>query len=89
MEPVVEPIEAVETSSVGSFVYKFNEEDSTVTRVEVEIGLASDSQYQIVEGLSAGDKIVQNQSSALQEIAEEGKKVAATPYEIPSDEAAV
>lgn len=86
---VVVPIEAVETSSVGSFVYKFNEEDSTVTRVEVEIGLASDSQYQIVEGLSAGDKIVQNQSSALQEIAEEGKKVAATPYEIPSDEAAV
>lgn len=86
---VVVPIEAVETSSVGSFVYKFNEEDSTVTRVEVEIGLASDSQYQIVEGLSAGDKIVQNQSSDLQEIAEEGKKVAATPYEIPSDEAAV
>ncbi|MBQ2963943.1 MAG: hypothetical protein IJE14_04710 [Clostridia bacterium] len=86
---VVVPIEAVETSSVGSFVYKFNEEDSTVTRVEVEIGLASDSQYQIVEGLSVGDKIVQNQSSDLQEIAEEGKKVAATPYEIPSDEAAV
>ena len=43
----------------------------------------------LVEGLSAGDKIVQNQSSALQEIAEEGKKVAATPYEILSDEAAV
>ncbi|MBQ7100146.1 MAG: hypothetical protein IJN81_00835 [Clostridia bacterium] len=86
---VVVPIEAVETSSVGSFVYKFNEEDSTVTRVEVEIGLASDTQYQIVSGLSEGDKIVQNQSSALQEIAEEGKKVATTPYEIPSDEAAV
>lgn len=88
-DAVVVPIEAVETSSVGNFVYKFNEETNTVSRVEVEIGLASDTQYQIVSGLSEGDKIVQNQSSALQEIAEEGKKVAATPYENPTDEAAV
>lgn len=88
-DAVVVPIEAVETSSAGSFVYKFNEETNTVSRVEVEIGLASDTQYQIVSGLSEGDKIVQNQSSALQEIAEEGKKVAATPYENPTDEAAV
>ena len=86
---VVVPIEAVETSSAGNFVYKFNEETNTVSRVEVEIGLASDTQYQIVSGLSEGDKIVQNQSSALQEIAEEGKKVVATPYENPTDEAAV
>lgn len=86
---VVVPIEAVETSSVGSFVYKFDEETNTVSRVEVEIGLASDTQYQVVSGLSEGDKIVQNQSSALQEIAEEGKKVVATPYENPTDEAAV
>ncbi len=88
-DAVVVPIEAVETSSVGNFVYKFNEETNTVSRVEVEIGLASDTQYQIVSGLSEGDKIVQNQSSALQEIAEEGKKVAATPYENSTDEAAV
>lgn len=88
-DAVVVPIEAVETSSAGSFVYKFNEETNTVSRVEVEIGLASDTQYQIVSGLSEGDKIVQNQSSALQEIAEEGKKVAATPYENSTDEAAV
>lgn len=88
-DAVVVPIEAVETSSVGNFVYKFNEETNTVSRVEVEIGLASDTQYQIVSGLSEGDKIVQNQSSALQEIAEEGKKVAATPYENSTDEVAV
>lgn len=86
---VVVPIEAVETSSAGNFVYKFDEKTNTVSRVEVEIGLASDTQYQVVSGLSEGDKIVQNQSSALQEIAEEGKKVAATPYEAQTNEAAV
>lgn len=86
---VVVPIEAVETSSAGSYVYKFDEESNTVSRVEVEIGLASDTQYQIVSGLFEGDKIVQNQSSSLKEIAEEGKKVVATPYENPTDEAAV
>ena len=86
---VVVPIEAVETSSAGNYVYKFNEEKNTVSRIEVEIGLASDTQYQIVSGVSEGDKIVQNQSSALLEIAEEGKKVVATPYESPTNEAAV
>ncbi|MBR3801836.1 MAG: hypothetical protein IKK37_00130 [Clostridia bacterium] len=84
---IVVPIEAVETSSAGNFVYKFDEESNTVSRIAVEIGLASDTQYQILSGLSEGDKIVQNQSSALQEIAEEGKKVVATPFESTSDEA--
>lgn len=78
---VVVPIEAVETSAAGSFIYKYNEKTETVSRVEVELGLASDTQYQIVSGCEAGEKIVQNQSTALQEIAQEGKKVAATPYE--------
>ncbi len=88
-DAVVVPIEAVETSSAGNFVYKFDEKTNTVSRVEVEIGLASDTQYQIVSGISVGDKIVQNQSSALQKIAEEGKKVAATPYVVQSEDAAV
>ncbi len=80
-DAVVVPIEAVETSASGSFVYKYDEETETVSRVEVEIGLASDTQYQIISGCEVGEKIVQNQSTALQEIAQEGKKVAATPYE--------
>lgn len=75
---VVVPIEAVETDDTGSYVYKFNEDDSTVTRVAVELGLATDTQYQVVSGCEAGDKIVQNQAIALKEIAEEGKKVAVT-----------
>ncbi len=75
---VVVPIEAVETDGTGSYIYKFNEDDSTVTRVPVELGLATDTQYQVVSGCKAGDKIVQNQATALKEIAEEGKKVAVT-----------
>ena len=78
---VVVPIEAVETSAAGNFIYKYDEKTETVSRVEVELGLASDTQYQIVSGCEAGEKIVQNQSTALQAIAQEGKKVAATPYE--------
>ncbi len=75
---VVVPIEAVETDDTGSYIYKFNENDSTVTRVAVELGLATDTQYQVVSGCEVGDKIVQNQALALKEIAEEGKKVAVT-----------
>ena len=77
-DAVVVPIEAVETDDKGSYVYKFNESDSTVTRVPVELGLATDTQYQVVSGCNVGDKIVQNQALALKEIAEEGKKVAVT-----------
>lgn len=78
---IVVPIEAVETSAMGSYIYKYDEDTETVSRVEVEIGLASDTQYQIISGCEVGEKIVQNQSTALQEIAQEGKKVSATPYE--------
>lgn len=75
---VVVPIEAVETDDTGSYVYKFDENNSTVSRVAVELGLATDTQYQVISGCSVGDKIVQNQAIALKEIAEEGKKVAVT-----------
>ncbi len=88
-DAVVVPIEAVETNSTGNFVYTYDEETKTVSRVEVEIGLSSDTHYQILSGVSVGDKIVQNQSSQLVEIAEEGKKVIATPYEMQNEEASV
>lgn len=88
-DAVVVPIEAVETNSTGNFVYIYDEETKTVSRVAVEIGLSSDTHYQILSGVSVGDKIVQNQSSQLLEIAEEGKKVNATPYEMQNEEASV
>jgi len=74
---VVVPIESVETDNTGSYIYLFNEKKSTVTRVPVELGLSTDTQYQVVSGCTAGDKIVQNPATALKAIAEEGEKVAA------------
>ncbi len=74
---IVVPIEAVETDETGSYVYLFNEDNSTVSRVMVELGLATDTQYQIVSGCAVGDKIVQNPATALKVIAEEGEKVIA------------
>ena len=74
---VVVPIESVETDDMGSYIYMFNEKKSTVTRVPVELGLSTDTQYQVISGCSAGDKIVQNPATALKAIAEEGEKVAA------------
>ncbi len=84
-EAVVVPIEAVETDDTGNYIYLFNENKDTVTRVPVELGLATDTQYQVVSGCAVGDKIVQNPATALKEIAEEGKKVAV----VYADDAAV
>lgn len=76
-ETVVVPIEAVETDDTGNYVYLFDETNETVTRVPVELGIATDTQYQVLSGCAAGDKIVQNPATTLQEIAAEGEKVAA------------
>jgi len=49
----------------GDYVFKYNKDKKTVEKVEVELGLASDTSYEIVSGVQAGDEIVQNQSSSL------------------------
>ncbi len=73
-DAVVVPIEAVLSDATGDYIFKYNEDNKTVEKVKVELGLASETQYQIVSGCAAGDKIVQNQSSSL----ESGAKVIAT-----------
>ena len=77
-DAVTIPIEAVETDDTGTYIYKLNDDNETVTRVAVELGLATDTHYEVVSGCSEGDKIVQNPATALKVIAEEGKKVAVT-----------
>ena len=75
---VTVPIEAVETDATGTYIYKLNSDGETVTRVPVQLGIATDTHYEIVSGCSKGDKIVQNPANTLKEIADEGKKVAVT-----------
>jgi len=75
---VTVPIEAVETDNTGTYIYKLNDDNETVTRVAVELGLATDTHYEVISGCSEGDKIVQNPATSLKEIAAEGEKVAVT-----------
>ncbi len=75
---VIVPIEAVETDDTGTYVYKLNADGETVTRVPVQLGIATDTHYEVVSGCNAGEQIVQNPANTLKEIAVEGKKVAVT-----------
>lgn len=54
----VVPIESIKLEKTGSYVYLYNEEDSTVTKTLIEIGATSDTSYQVISGLKTGDKII-------------------------------
>ena len=53
---LVLPYEYVQTDSEGDYVYVY--EDNTVVRKNVTIGIASSTEAQIIDGLSAGEKII-------------------------------
>lgn len=63
----VVPIESIKLEKTGSYVYLYNEEDSTVTKTLIETGAVSDSVYQVTSGLKAGDKIISAPSSDYEE----------------------
>ena len=47
----------------GTYVYKYNEGEKTVTKTRIETGAVSDTQYQVTSGLNVGDKIVATPAS--------------------------
>lgn len=61
------PIEAIVLEKDGTYVYKYNEEDETVTKTQIETGAVSDTAYEITSGLSIGDKIVSTPSNYEEE----------------------
>lgn len=63
----VVPIESIKLEKTGSYVYLYNEEDSTVTKTLIETGAVSDSAYEVKSGLKVGDKIVSAPSSTYEE----------------------
>lgn len=69
-DAVAVPMEAISYDGSENYVYVVNE-DNTVTRRPVTTGISSDTMYQIVSGVEAGEKIVRNPSSDL----EDGAKV--------------
>ena len=52
------PIESIVLEKEGSYVYKYDEEEGTVTKTKIEVGAHSDFAYEIKSGLAVGDKIV-------------------------------
>ena len=64
--PVV-PIESIILEKEGTYVYVYNEEEGTVTKTKIETGATSDTAYEIVSGISIGDKIVSTPASDYEE----------------------
>ena len=61
------PIESIILEKEGTYVYKYNEADETVTKTKIETGATSDTSYEIKSGLSIGDKIVSTPASDYEE----------------------
>lgn len=55
---VVVPIESLVLEKTGSYVWLYNDEDSTISKVQITTGATSDTLYEVTDGLQAGDKIV-------------------------------
>ncbi len=65
---LVVPVESIKLEKGGtSFVYLYNEEESTVTKTQIKTGAASTSVYEVTEGLKAGDRIVSAPESNYEE----------------------
>ncbi|MBR4241091.1 MAG: efflux RND transporter periplasmic adaptor subunit, partial [Eubacterium sp.] len=64
--PVV-PIESIILEKDGTYVYKYNEEEETVSKTKIETGATSDTAYEVVSGLSIGDKIVSTPAADYEE----------------------
>ncbi len=61
------PIESIALEKEGTYVYKYDEEEETVTKTKIETGATSDTAYEIKSGLSIGDKIVSTPASDYEE----------------------
>lgn len=72
-DAVAIPMEALSFDGSENYVYVLNA-DNTVTKRTVTTGIASDTMYQVLSGVEAGETVVRNPSSDL----EDGAKVEPT-----------
>ena len=61
------PIESIILEKDGTYVYKYDEVEETVTKTKIETGATSDTAYEIKGGLSIGDKIISTPASDYKE----------------------
>ena len=83
---VVIPIESLVLEKTGSYVWVYNEEESTISKVQIETGATSDTQYEVTDGLQAGDQIV-SAPSALNLAEDETENIKVKVVDKLSDEA--
>ncbi|MCR4615946.1 MAG: hypothetical protein K5756_07355 [Clostridiales bacterium] len=70
---IVVPIEALQYSNDATYVYLYDKGTKTVKKTEVETGIFSGTQYQIISGCKEGDVIVKSPSLTLKD----GEKIVA------------
>lgn len=63
----VVPIESIVLQKDGTYVYKYNEEESTVTKTQIETGAISDTAYEVTSGITEGDVIVATPATDYEE----------------------
>ena len=61
----VVPLEGIEIDGTSYYVYVYNEKSKTIEKRELEVGISSDTTYQIISGCQVGDKLVKNPTNAL------------------------
>lgn len=60
------PVEAIQyDNESGYFVFTYNEEEEIVNKTSVVVGLFDGSNYEVLEGLNVGDKIVRAPTLAM------------------------
>lgn len=62
------PVEAIQYDNEnGYFVFKYDEEEKIINRQTVVVGLFDGANYEVLDGLSVGDKIVRAPSLTMEE----------------------
>lgn len=52
------PISSLVLEKDGAYVFVYNEEEGTATKTRIETGVTSDTSYEVLSGVSVGDKII-------------------------------
>lgn len=69
---VIVPVEAIQhDNETGYYVFLYNEDEKVINKKPVVVGIFGGSTYEVVEGLSEGDKIVRAPTIAM----EDGQRV--------------
>ncbi len=61
----VVPLEGIEIDGKSYYAYVYNEKTKEITKKELQVGISSDTLYQIISGCEVGDKLVKNPTNAL------------------------